>query len=355
MSARVGMMMTLYLTAKKLSNDVENIRKYLKAYVFDPYQVDYEAYKKNLLHLKLDWDNTILNPLEMKDEDAEESIDVGKIIYDENNLLNIRENEENDNIFEARVIMLDKCGFFYTQVSDIINNITRDLGGILSDYKKLKNDDELLDEKIEYLSKAAFDDELWIEFKEIFDDFCEENVSDIKAAGNSISKLKSKWRTKKYLNFAITDRYARLIDNKILLREREKYTLEAFFNHLYYIKCSDMLKQKIDNASPKEELPESYYDFIKGVGLKEKKRKIDEIYDDITKTCPGYCPAKGKNCTTCRNKKVVLKEVFNVWLKHIDEMPKYKVFNSLFGKAITISENRYNTFSKEFAGKYHIK
>lgn len=146
-----------------------------------------------------------------------------------------------------------------------------------------------------------------------------------------------------------------LTDGATFIRKalQNQYTELQLLEVFDYIAKECILREKV-NPSPSEDLPTLYYDFIKGVGLKEKKRKIDEINKEISETCPKFCPPRGKNCKTCKSKQKVLQEVFKAWIKNIDEMPKYKVFDKLFGSAITISENSYNTFANEFAKKYHI-
>lgn len=166
---------------------------------------------------------------------------------------------------------------------------------------------------------------------------------------------------------SLSELYSNARENEVLklwrgLSDEAIFMRKAFENQLTELQLLDVfdyiakeciIREKI-NPSPKEELPAFSYDFIKGVGLNEKKRKIDEINKEISETCQQFCPPKGRNCKTCKNKQKVLQEVFKGRITQIDEMPKYKIFNNLFGRAITISENGYNTFARGFAKKYHI-
>lgn len=167
----------------------------------------------------------------------------------------------------------------------------------------------------------------------------------------SLSELYSNARENEVLKL-----WRSLMDEATFMREalKKQLTESQLLDVFDYIAKECIIREKI-NPSPQEEIPTLYYDFIKGVGLKEKKRKVGEINKEISETCKKFCPKRGKNCKTCKSKQKVLQEVFKLWLSHIDELPKYKVFNNLFGRAITISENSYNTFSNDFAKKYHIK
>lgn len=166
----------------------------------------------------------------------------------------------------------------------------------------------------------------------------------------SLSELYSNARSNE-----VVELWRALMDEAIFMRKalKNQLTESQLLEVFDYMAKECILREKV-NPSPSEELPTWYFDFIKGVGLNEKKRKVDEINQDIVDTCRNFCPPKGSICKTCKNKQKVLQEVFSSWIMNLNKMPKYTMFNSLFGKSITITEKSYITFASEFTKKYHF-
>lgn len=239
-SAIASIMMSLHLSSSRIKRQVEEIKRYLNVYVFDPYHLDYEKYAEDLLNIKFRWENETFSLPVGEDED----VCVESVLENENEELTLIENEINDKICCARKFLLEYISDIYNSVSYNINETCRSLKGIKTDLNKLA-DEEYLGEKKVHLRKILLEDEQWDDFAKRCDEKCMEKIE---AEGDTIQTCYGfkEWWTNEYAHLLLKDEFKKERTEEYILKHSESYKLMEYRGHIFYQEYKKKIQEMID-------------------------------------------------------------------------------------------------------------